>query len=253
MHSPKVNWLLSQLPETDYERLASHLELVGLDTGKQLFHTGQQYTAIFFPTTSTISAQIELEQGNTTDIYLLGARGLFGTGTTHRGTYFTAIVRKPGFAYRCPTEIYMREMTRGSGVMMISLLAMRIMMEEMATNISCRTFHSVGQQVARWLITYGQGEPVETIHITHSELANALGVRREAVTLALNDAERQGSVRLNRGHIKVLDYELLKGLACNCHTEPTLNKVWGQKELEGIGDVPSVLQKIAAQARARRP
>ena len=155
MHSPKVNWLLSQLPETDYERLASHLELVGLDTGKQLFHTGQQYTEIFFPTTSTISAQIELGQDNTTDIYLLGARGLFGTGTTHRGIYITAIVRKPGFAYRCPTEIYMREMTRGSGVMMISLLAMRIMMEEMATNISCRPFHSVGQQVARWLITYG--------------------------------------------------------------------------------------------------
>lgn len=108
-------------------------------------------------------------------------------------------------------------------------------------------------QVARWLITYGQGEPVETIHITHSQLANALGVRREAVTLALNDAERQGSVRLNRGHIKVLNHELLKGLACNGHTEPTLNKVWGQKELEGIGDVPSVLQQIGAQAHARRP
>ena len=252
MHSPKLNWLLSQLPEVDYGRLAPHLELIGLDAGKQLFHTGQQHTEIFFPTTSTVSAQIELEQGNSTDIYLLGARGLFGTGTPQRGTYFKAIVRKPGFAYRCPTEIFMREMTRGAGVMMISLIAMRVMMEEMATNISCRTFHSVGQQVARWLISYGQGEAVETIHITHSDLANALGVRREAVTLALNEAERQGSVSLNRGHVKVIDYELLKQLACNCHSEPTLNKAWSQKELQGIGDVPSVLQQNAAQARAKR-
>ena len=252
MHSPKLNWLLSQLPEEDYDRLAPHLELMGLDTGKQLFHTGQLYTDIFFPTTCTVSAQIQLEQGNSTDIYLLGTRGLFGTGPPQRGTYFRAIVRKPGFAYRCPTEIYMREMTRGGGVMMISLMAMRIMMEEMATNISCRTFHSVGQQVARWLISYGQGEAIETIHITHSELANALGVRREAVTLALNEAERHGSVSLNRGHVRVLNYELLKSLACNCHTEPTLNKDWSEKELKGLGDLPSVLENIAVQARTKR-
>ena len=252
MHSPQLNWLLSQLPEVDYERLVPHLELIGLETGKQLFHTGQQHTDIFFPTTCTVSAQIELEQGDTTDVYLLGARGLFGTGTSHRGTFFKAIVRKPGFAYRCPTEIFMREVTRGAGVMMMSLMATRIMMEEMATNISCRTFHSVGQQVARWLISYGQGDPVETIQITHGELANALGVRREAVTLALNDAERQGSVSLNRGHIKVLDYDLLKGLACHCHTEPTLNKDWNDKELKGLGDLPSVLENIAVQARTKR-
>ena len=95
MHSPQLNWLLAQLPEDDYERLSQHLELVGLDTGKQLFHTGQQHTDIFFPTTCTVSAQIELEQGDTTDIYLLGPHGFFGTGTTHRGTFFKAIVRKP--------------------------------------------------------------------------------------------------------------------------------------------------------------
>ena len=64
MHSPQLNWLLAQLPEDDYERLSPHLELVGLETGKQLFHTGQQHTDIFFPTTCTVSAQIELETGN---------------------------------------------------------------------------------------------------------------------------------------------------------------------------------------------
>lgn len=252
MHSPQLNWLLAQLPEVDYERLMPHLELVGLDTGKQLFHTGQRHTDFFFPTTCTISAQIELEQGDTADIFLLGSCGLFGTGTIQRGAFFKAIVRKPGFAYRCPAETYMQEMTRGGGVMMMSLMAMRIIMEQMATNISCRTFHSINQQVARWLISYGQGEPVDTINITHGELAIALDVRREAVTLALNEAERRGCVSLNRGHIKVLDYAVLKGLACACQTEPTLNKLWSDKELKGISDVPSVLAQMAKQTKSRR-
>lgn len=57
---------------------------------------------------------------------------------------------------------------------------------------------------------------------------------------------------LNRGHIKVRDYDGLKGLACTCRTEPTLNKVWSNKELKGIGDLPSVLAQLAEKARLRR-
>ena len=221
MHLPKLNFLLASLPEVDYTRLAPHLELIGLKSGTELFHTGKQRTDIYFPTTCTVSAQIELEQGNCTDVYLLGDRGLFGTGTVKRGTYFKAIVRKPGFAYRCPSTVFMEEMVRGEGVMMMSLMATRIIMEEMATNISCRTFHPLNQQVARWLINYGQDDPIETITITHSELANVLGVRRERVTLALNQLENQACISLNRGHIKVKDYTLLTKYACNCNHAET--------------------------------
>jgi CRP-like cAMP-binding protein len=244
MHSPRLNFLLNTLPDADYERLVPNLELVGLSAGTEIFHTGQQRTGIYFPTTCTVSAQIELQNGACTDIYLLGHHGLFGTGTPQRGTFFKAVVRKPGFAYLCPIDIFMEELMLAEGVMMMSLLATRIMMEEMAKNISCRTFHTVIQQVTRWLINYGQGDPIETITITHSDLADALGVRREAVTLALNQVEQQGCVSLNRGHIKVKDYQLLKNLACDCNSEPTLNKIWGDQELSNIKDLPSKLKSI---------
>jgi CRP-like cAMP-binding protein len=250
MHLPKLNFLLASLPEADYTRLASHLELVGLTSGTELFHTGKQRTDIYFPTTCTVSAQIELEEGNCTDVYLLGDRGLFGTGTLKRGTYFKAVVRKPGFAYRCPTSVYMEEMVRGEGVMMMSLMATRIIMEEMATNISCRTFHTLSQQVARWLINYGQGDPIEIINITHNDLANVLGVRRERVTLALNQLENHGCISLNRGHIKVNDYASLMKYACNCNTEPTLNKLWSEEELEGVKDLPAKLKKLTSLLRS---
>src|SRR5574343_472264 len=222
MHSPKLNLLLSKLPQTDYDRLLPHLELVGLASGKVLFQTGQKDTALHFPTTCTISAQIELDNGNTTDIYMLGKQGVFGTGNNHRGSYFKAVVRKPGFAYRCPNHVYMHELMRNEGVVSVTLLASRIMMEEMATGIACRTFHTIGEQVATWLIAYGQDAPPDSIQITHAELANALGARLERVTLALNDAARKGWLTLHRGHITVNDYEALKSSACNCHVGPSL-------------------------------
>ena len=243
MHSPRLNFLLASLPSPDFERLAPHLELVGLASGMEIFHSGKKRTEIYFPSTCTVSAQIELEQGGCTDIYLLGNQGLFGTGTPQRGTFFKAIVRKPGFAYRCPTDIYLRELVRGEGVMLMSLMATRMIMEEMAKNISCRTFHSISQQVGRWLIKYGQDDPAETIAITHSELANALGIRRERVTLVLNEIRSQGCISLNRGHIKVTDYPALRVFACNCDSETTLNKVWSEDELASIQALPVKLKK----------
>lgn len=223
MHSPRLNWLLAQLPEPDYERLLPHLQLVGLETGKQLFCSGQKETDLFFPTTCTVSAQIEMAHGKSTDIYLLGNRVFFGCSNHQCGSLFNAIVRQAGFAYRCPRSVYVREFVRSEGVMRISLIAMRIKMEAMATNLSCRTFHATNQQVARWLLSYGQGSRISTIHLTHAELANALGARRERVTLALNQAARQGCLRLQRGRIIVLDYPLLQKLACNCPTEFTVD------------------------------
>jgi CRP-like cAMP-binding protein len=249
MHSPRLNFLLDSLPEPDYERLAPHLELVGLSAGTEIFHTGKKRTGIYFPSTCTVSAQVELEQGVCTDIYLLGNQGLFGTGTPQRGTYFKAIVRKPGFAYRCPPEIFTEELLRGEGVMLMSMVAARIIMEEMAKNITCRTFHSVSQQVARWLIRYGQADAVETISVTHHDLAMALGIRRERVTLALREIKGQGGISLNRGHIQVKDYDLLSKHACACDNDPTFNKVWTEHDLIKIHDLPSKLKKFASLAR----
>lgn len=231
MHSPRLNWLLAQLPEPDYERLLPHLQLVGLETGKQLFCSDQKETDIFFPTTCTVSAQIEMAHGKSTDIYLLGNRVFFGCSNNQRSCLFKAIVRQAGFAYRCPRSVYMREYVRSEEFMKIALIDMRIKMEAMATNLSCRTFHATDQLVARWLLSYGQGSCISTIHITHAELANALGARRERVTLALNQAARQGCLRLQRGRIIVLDYPLLQKLACNCSTEFTVNNAADQPAL----------------------
>lgn len=231
-----------------------HLELVGLASGKVLFQTGQKDTALYFPTTCTISAQIELDNGNTTDIYMLAKQGGFGTGNNHRGSYFKAIVRKPSFAYRCPHHVYMHERMRNEGVVSVTLLVTRIMMEEMATGIASRTFHTIGEQVATWLIAYGRDTPPDSIQITHAELANALGARRERVILALNEAARKGWLTLHRGHITVNDYDALKSSACNCHVGPSLypplNLAKSASNTPPAAD-PQVPEQAAASSAAR--
>jgi hypothetical protein len=51
-HSPRQNHLLNALPASDYERLASHLELIPMRLGEVLYEPGVQLRYVYFPTTS---------------------------------------------------------------------------------------------------------------------------------------------------------------------------------------------------------
>lgn len=137
----------------------------------------------------------------------------------------------------------MQELMRSNSVVASTLIASRIMMEEMATGIACRTFHNIGQQVASWLLGYGQDSQPEIIEITHAELASALGTRRERVTLALNETAKKGWLSLHRGHIEIHDYAALRKYACNCYGGPLLNKALRhQNELQNLEWLPSFLR-----------
>jgi len=54
-HSPHQNHLLDALPASDYERLASHLELIPMRLGDVLYEPGALLRHVYFPTTSIVS------------------------------------------------------------------------------------------------------------------------------------------------------------------------------------------------------
>jgi hypothetical protein len=48
-YSPHQNHLLAALPTSDYERIASHLELVPMKLGEVLYESGVQLRYVYFP------------------------------------------------------------------------------------------------------------------------------------------------------------------------------------------------------------
>src|SRR5271169_1378227 len=67
-HSPHQNHLLDALPSSDYERLASHLELIPMGLGGVLYESGSQLRYVYFPTTSIISLLYVMEDGASAEI-----------------------------------------------------------------------------------------------------------------------------------------------------------------------------------------
>ena len=79
------NHLLDALPTNDYERVASHLELIPLKLGDDLYESGGRLPYVYFPTTAIISLLYVMEDGASAEIAIVSNEGMFGeSALTHR-------------------------------------------------------------------------------------------------------------------------------------------------------------------------
>jgi len=89
---------------------------------------------------------------------------------------------------------------------LLGLMAER--MAELAALVEAVAFQRLDQRLARSLLVQGP-----TVLATHQRLADELGTSREIVSRLLGRFEDQGTVRLGRERIEILDPPALRQLA----------------------------------------
>ena len=73
------------------------------------------------------------------------------------------------------------------------------------------SFGRMDNRLARRLLQLA--DTSHPIDVTHQELADELGTAREVISRLLKGFERQGWVKLHRGHVEILDHEQMRDLA----------------------------------------
>ena len=81
----------------------------------------------------------------------------------------------------------------------------------------CNRHHSLDQQLCRWLLLSLDRLTSNKLVMTQELIANMLGVRREGVTEAAGNLQRDGLIEYSRGRITVLDRAGLEARACECY------------------------------------
>jgi Crp-like helix-turn-helix domain len=128
-----------------------------------------------------------------------------------------AVVQYRGYGYRFRAAALKAEFERGGALQHILLRYTRALVAQTGQVVVCNRFHSVEQQLCRWLLSCLDRLSADDLTITHELIASNLGVRREAITQAAIRLQRLGLISYCRGHLTVLDRSQLEARACECY------------------------------------
>jgi CRP-like cAMP-binding protein len=219
LHNPNRNYLLAALPAAEFERLESHLELVPMLLGETLYEPGGQLQHAYFPTTAIVSLLYNMETGASAEVARVGNEGILGIALFMGGdtTSTSAVVQTAGHGYRLRGHLLKEEFNRAAPVRRLLLRYTQGLIAQISQTAACNRHHSVQQQLCRWLLLTLDRLPANELIMTHGLVASAFGVRRETITEAAGNLQRDGLIRYRRGHIAVFERSGLEAGACECY------------------------------------
>ncbi|MGH8660446.1 MAG: Crp/Fnr family transcriptional regulator [Burkholderiales bacterium] len=216
---PQRNQLLAALPPADFGRLLPRLELFPLPLGWAVYEAGRIQGYVYFPTTAIVSMLYVMADGASAEIALVGSDGAVGIALFMGGetTPSRAVVQSAGHGYRLKAAILKTEFERGGALQQLLLRYTQALITQMAQTAVCNRHHSVEQQLCRWLLLSLDRLSSSELKMTQELIANMLGVRREGVTEAAGNLQRDGLIHYSRGRITVLDRPALENRVCECY------------------------------------
>lgn len=215
----RKNFLLGSLPDTEFERVKSHLEPISLKLGQVLYESGDKMDYVYFPTTSIISLLYVMENGTTAEIGVVGNDGILGIALFMGGdtTPNRAVIQSAGEAFKMKAADLKDEFTLGGVFHNLLLRYTQALITQISQTAVCNRLHSVEQQLCRWLLLSHDRLDSDTLVMTHDLISNMLGVRREGVTKAARKLAAQKLIENVRGSITVLDRPGLEKAVCECY------------------------------------
>ena len=187
--------------------------------GDVLYEAGGSLRHVYFPTTSIISLLYVMEDGASAEIAVVGNEGILGVALLMGGetTPSRAIVQSAGYGYRVKAQVIKEEFNYAGPMMRLLLRYTQALITQMGQTAVCNRYHSVQQQLCRWLLMSLDRLKDDDLTMTQELIANMLGVRREGVTEAAGKLQDAGIIRYSRGRITVIDRSRLEKLVCECY------------------------------------
>ena len=215
----RLNRLLSALPDEQLFGWAPYLDAVELPFGLAICESEHAITHVYFPTTAVLSVQYATLDDGHTEVAVVGSDGLVGMSTVIGclAASRRTVVQSPGRGYRLPAGLLKDAFDSGGAVLGMVLHYTYALMVQTAQTAVCNRHHSIDQQLCRRLLLELDRLPSGRLLMTHEQLAQLLGVRRESISAAAHKLQQAGVISYQRGHISVLDRQRLERNACECY------------------------------------
>lgn len=216
---PAANRILKNLSPDDRSRIWPHLTLVEWQRGEIVYDTCAVQRWAYFPIDSIVSIVMFLEDGHSCETAVVGNDGFLGMSIFTRTDSMPAhaAVQIAGKAFRLKASVLREEANHSESFRTILLRYAQVLMTQSSQSATCNRYHTIHQQLARWLLFACDHLPHDCLELTQEQIAHSLGVRREGVTEAAGRLQKAGLIEYRRGRIQVLDHVGLEQVCCECY------------------------------------
>lgn len=217
--STDVNRLIENLPPKERRGLLAQAKPVDLNVGDVLCELNQNYRHVYFPVTGSISmvatvrGHQPLEVGMVGNEGMLGATLVLGVGPAP----LRGVVQDAGTALRMSVPQLRRTLQNSPGLVRTLNRYLYVTISQLSQTATCTRFHEVETRLVRWLLMKHDRMQEDEFYITHQLLADMLGVRRSAVTIAAGILQEKGLISYVRGNMTVLSRQGLETASCECY------------------------------------
>lgn len=214
-----ANRLLDALPPLEIQRLALDSELTELTAGQVLYQSGDVIHTVYFPYTAIISLMAQLDDSSKIEVGVLGYEGMLGLSVVLGSdrTMHEAVVQVGGSALQLSAALLLSEFHRGETLQNLLLRYTEMRLMYCAQIAACRSWHTVEQRLARWLLLLQDCAQLQELPLTQQLISEKLGVRRATITEAAMVLQGAGCIRYSRGHLNISDRKGLERLSCECY------------------------------------
>ena len=216
--------MLRDLDERTLEGMARMSTMATFGAGEFLHEAGRPMEAVTFINKGRIKVYRLAREGKQQTIALLGPGDAFGEiGMVDRGAqdlYVEALEETT--VCRTGRDAFLQLASRDPDLALRLAEAMGEKLQDARERIADFAFRDIRGRVAHLILTFLERErllrgeaTLERIApgLTHRDMADIVGTRRESVTLALNSLEREGVIRFTDGQLVVLDGDQLRTIA----------------------------------------
>jgi CRP-like cAMP-binding protein len=210
------NELLSLLSHRDSGRIARVLEQVQVRRGELLLTPYEAPRFVFFPCGCVASVSIRRADGSETHVGLIGREGFIGLPIAlgaYTGMHVVSC-QVSGDAFRMPLAQLDSALRQIADFRQLLFQYAGVRLLEETQHLACCALHQVQPRLARWLLLLRDRGGTNNLHVTQEFLAAMLSVRRPYLTNCMQDLQREGTVRYERGRIHIVDTAALENIAC---------------------------------------
>jgi CRP-like cAMP-binding protein len=214
-----ANSLLATLPVDARERIFPCLDLIPLRAGQVLYERGEKLQYIYFPTTAIISLQYGSADGASSEIAGVGREGMLDISlyTGSETAFAKATVKVAGQGFRIDAALIYAEIKRSAVIMRIFLRYTQALFTQVSLTVVCNRYHSVEQQLCRWILLALDRAPEGGLDLAPSALADMLGARQEIVAEIAESLREAGYLSFLSDHIRVICRAGLEAKVCSCY------------------------------------